>query len=90
MNIVGLADSISISRRFQNRKSKTPSLNRKWMITKSMDECKNCVKYPSHVSKCVSNTGYCKYFPYEMPDYYGQKENLKEEETNQKNENHIR
>lgn len=42
-----------------------------------MNECKGCEKAPSHVSKCFSETGYCKYFPYEMPECFGKKEDLR-------------
>lgn len=46
-----------------------------------MDECKDCEKAPSHISKCFSETGYCKYFPYEMPGCFGKRENLKENKS---------
>ena len=42
-----------------------------------MDECKDCEKAPSHISKCFSETGYCKYFPYEMPECFGKREDLR-------------
>ena len=46
-----------------------------------MDECKDCEKAPSHISKCFSETGYCKYFPYEMPGCFGKRENLKDNKS---------
>ena len=43
-----------------------------------MNECQNCKKGKPHIGKCFSSTGYCKYFPYKMPEIYGQKEDLRE------------
>lgn len=32
-----------------------------------MNECKTCENHSPHVSKCIGDNCYCKYFPYELP-----------------------
>ena len=49
------------------------------LVKVMFDECENCKKAPPHISKCFSETGYCKYFPYEMPQVFGKREDLHEE-----------
>lgn len=57
--------------------SKPQGSNREQRKRDGMDECKDCEKAPSHISKCFSETGYCKYFPYEMPECFGKMEDLR-------------
>lgn len=38
--------------------------------------CKGCKKAPPNIGRCFSETGYCEEFPYDMPEFFGDREDL--------------
>ena len=38
--------------------------------------CNDCKKAPAHIGRCFSDTGYCVEFPYDMPEFFGEREDL--------------